>query len=418
MSFPLPNLLVPERALSVSEFTRYLQMRLEGDEQLQQIWITGEVSSASQYNSGLFFTLQDPEVKASLNCVVWNSALSRLMTQPTAGAKIVVLGTLRIYPPRGQYQLMVNQVLPGGEGLQALRYRQLRDRLAEEGYFDSDRKQPIPSHPQIVAVITSPQAAAWGDIQRTLKRRYPGLHVLFSPALVQGEQSPNSIIKAIQRVETDGRAEVMIIARGGGATEDLAAFNDERVVKAIANCSIPIISGIGHQRDESLADLAADLHVHTPTAAADRAVPELSTLVSEHEERTLTLIDVAQNYFNQHQHQLNLLQNRLRRLQPDRQIAREQQTLDWKRRQLIQLTLQALQQQTQKCDYLRQKLATLDPHNVLKRGYALVRSENGEIIRSVSSLKSEQELSIELGEGKVKVKILETFYQQESSLGT
>jgi exodeoxyribonuclease VII large subunit len=140
--------------------------------------------------------------------------------------------------------------------------------------------------------------------------------------------------------------------------------------------------------------------------------------VSEHEERTLTLIDVAQNYFNQHQHQLNLLQNRLRRLQPDRQIAREQQTLDWKRRQLIQLTLQALQQQTQKCDYLRQKLATLDPHNVLKRGYALVRSENGEIIRSVSSLKSEQELSIELGEGKVKVKILETFYQQESSLGT
>ncbi|MBP0027768.1 exodeoxyribonuclease VII large subunit [Roseofilum reptotaenium CS-1145] len=407
MTFPLPNLLVPERAVSVNEFTRYLQMRLEGDERLQQIWVTGEVSSASQYSSGLFFTLQDPEVKASLNCVVWNNALSRLMTQPTAGAKIVVLGTLRIYPPRGQYQLMVYQVLPGGEGLQALRYRQLRDRLAAEGYFDPDRKQPIPSHPNIVAVITSRQAAAWGDIQRTLKRRYPGLHVLFCPALVQGEQSPSSIVRAIQQVESDGRAEVIILARGGGATEDLAAFNDERVVKAIAECPIPIISGIGHQRDESLADLAADLYVHTPTAAANRAVPELSTLLNEHEDRCLALIDVAHTYFNQHQHQLNLLRNRLYRLQLDRQITQEEQTLDWKRRQLIQLSLQALQQQTQKCDYLRQKLSTLDPHNVLKRGYALVRSENGEIVRSVSSLKSDQELSIGLGQGQVKVKIVE-----------
>jgi len=407
MTFPLPNLLVPERAVSVSEFTQYLQNRLEGDEYLQQIWITGEVSSASQYSSGLFFTLQDPEVKASLNCVVWNYALSRLMTEPTAGAQVVVLGTLRIYPPRGQYQLMVNQVLPGGEGLQALRYRQLRDRLAEEGYFDRDRKQTIPSHPQIVAVITSPQAAAWGDIQRTLKRRYPGLHVLFCPALVQGKQSPNSIVNAIQRVQTDGRAQVIILARGGGATEDLAAFNDERVVKAIAHCPIPIISGIGHQRDESLADLAADLHVHTPTAAADRAIPQLTTLLSEHQDRTLSLIKVAQTYFDQHQHRLNLLRNRLHRLHPDQQIAREQQTLDWERRQLIQLSLGALQQQSQKCDYLRQKLATLDPHNVLKRGYALVRNQNGEIIRSIDSLELEEELSIEFGQGKVKVKVIE-----------
>jgi len=406
MTFPLPNLLVPERAVSVSEFTRYLQNRLEGDQHLQQIWITGEVSSASQYSSGLFFTLQDPEVKASLNCVVWNHALTRLMTEPTVGAQVVVLGTLRIYPPRGQYQLMVNQVLPGGEGLQALRYRQLRDRLAAEGYFDRDRKQPIPSHPQIVAVITSRQAAAWGDIQRTLKRRYPGLHVLFCPALVQGKQSPNAIVKAIQQVERDGRAEVIILARGGGATEDLAAFNDERVVKAIATCPIPIISGIGHQRDESLADLAADLHVHTPTAAADRAVPELSNLVGDHEDRCLALVNVAQTYFDQYQHQLNLLRNRLSRLQPDRQVAREQETLHWKRRQLIQLTLQALQQQTQKCEHLSQKLATLDPHNVLKRGYAVVRNEKGEIVRSINSLESEQELFIELGEGKVKVKIL------------
>ncbi|MDJ1182321.1 exodeoxyribonuclease VII large subunit [Roseofilum casamattae] len=406
MTSPLPNLLVPETAVSVGDLTAYVQERLEGDEHLHHLWITGEVSSASQYSSGLFFTLQDPEVKASISCVAWKSMLSRLVATPTSGEHIIVLGSLRVYPPRGQYQLIVHQALPAGEGLQALRYRQLRDRLSALGYFDLERKRQLPSHPQIVAAITSPQAAAWGDIRRTLKRRYPGLHVLFSPALVQGKQSPASIVKAIRRVERDGRAEVIILARGGGATEDLAGFNDERVVEAIANCSIPIISGIGHQRDESLADLAADLCVHTPTAAADYAVPELETLTSEHEERCLTLKNAMQTYLDRQDDRLQRLRNSLERLQPDRQIERERQTLHWKRRQSIQLILQYLQRETQRCEYLRQKLATLDPNRVLKRGYAVVRTEEGAIARSTTSLQLDRELSIQLSEGTVHVKIV------------
>lgn len=407
MTANLPNLLVPETPISVGGITAYIQTLLEEDSQLRTLWIIGEVSSANRYGSGLFFTLQDPDIKATISCVAWNSYLNKFVTLPVTGEQIVVLGSLRVYPPRGQYQLIVNQVLPAGEGLQALRYRQLRDRLATEGLFDPKYKRPLPPHPQTVAVVTSPQAAAWGDIQRTLKRRYPGLQVLFSPALVQGTQAPESIVAAIARVEYDGRAQELILSRGGGAVEDLACFNDERVVRAIANCSIPVIAGIGHQRDESLADLAADVCAHTPTAAAVQAVPELASLEEEHRERINGLNKAANYQLDIAKNQLLRLRNQLRRLQLDRQLQQEAQTLNWKRQQLVQFAYQQIQQASQKCQYLEQKLATLDPHRVLQRGYAVVRQTNGEIARRASQLKPGEELHVRLDRGQIKVKITE-----------
>lgn len=407
MSSLLPSLLIPETALSVGGLTAAIQGLLEEDERLQQVWVTGEVSSANRYPSGLFFTLQDPEAKASISCVAWSQTANKLITVPVPGEQIIVLGSLRVYPPRGQYQLVVYQALPAGEGLQALRYRQLRDRLAAEGVFDLSRKRSLPKHPQVVAVVTSPQAAAWGDIQRTLKRRYPGLQVLFSPAVVQGEQAPDSIVAAIQRVERDGRAQVLILSRGGGAVEDLVCFNHEWVVRAIANCSIPIIAGIGHQRDESLADLAADFCVHTPTAAADQAVPELAILELEHQERIERLDMAMQAALHHHQHKLQQLKNRLYRLQLDKRLQQEAQVLHWKRRQIVQLTTQYLQQEIQRCEYLNQKLASLDPRKILKRGYAVVRQENDSIARSTQDLKVGDRLSIQLAEGQLTVTITE-----------
>lgn len=219
-----PSLLVPDSALSVAGLTAYIQVLLEQDDHLRQVWVTGEVSSANRYRSGLFFTLQDPDAQASISCVVWNSHLDRLVTLPTPGEQLILLGRIHVHPQRGQYQLIIWQVLPGGEGLRALRYRQLRHRLEAEGLFDPARKRPLPLHSKTVAVVTSPQAAAWGDIQRTLRRRYPGLHVVFSPALVQGEQAPAAIVQAIQRVERDGRADVLILSRGGGSIEDFSVF--------------------------------------------------------------------------------------------------------------------------------------------------------------------------------------------------
>jgi len=394
-------------ALSVAGLTDYIRLLLEQDEQLRQVWITGEVSSANHHRSGLFFTLQDPDGTAAIKCVVWNSQVTKLMQLPKVGEQIIILGSIRLYPQRGEYQLSVWQALPAGMGLQALRYQQLRNRLLSEGLFDSQRKQPLPPHPQTIAVVTSPTAAAWGDIQKTLKHRYPGLQVLFSPATVQGEQAPESIVKAIARVEADGRAEVLILSRGGGAVEELACFNDERVVRAVAECTIPVITGIGHQRDESLVDLVADVCVHTPTAAAEMVVPALSELYAQHQQRIDTLYDAVHEVRTSAATKLQTLCNRMQRLGLDRQVKQEMQKLQWKRQQLVQITSRRSQQSTQHLEMLRQKLATLDPKAVLQRGYAVVRQENGAIARAANDLTVGQDLLVQLGQGEVKVKVTE-----------
>lgn len=412
MTSNLPNLLIPDMALSVAGLTAYIQALLEQDDQLRQVWVTGEVSSASRYRSGLFFTLQDPDVKASINCVVWNSQLGKLATLPSPGEQLIILGRIHVHPQRGSYQLIVWQALPAGEGLRALRYRQLRKRLEAEGLFNPERKKALPPFPQTIAVVTSPQAAAWGDIKRTLKRRYPGLHVLFSPALVQGDQAPVSIVQAIERVNRDGRAEVLILSRGGGAIEDMACFNDERVIRAIATCPIPVVAGIGHQRDESLADLVADVCAHTPTAAAEQAVPQLADVYSEHQERIAALQQAMSHRLNSTYDQLHRLRGRLQRLYIDRQIRQQTQAIAWIRQRLMQSTAQRLQQSIQHCQLLRQKLVTLDPEAVLRRGYALVRQDSGAVVRSAAEVTPGQPLTIQLAQGQVEVEVSKILSQR------
>jgi exodeoxyribonuclease VII large subunit len=406
MTSSLPNLLVPPAVLSVAGLTDYIQLLLEQDEELLQIWVTGEVSSAHRHRSGLFFNLQDPDAQATIRCVVWGNQLERLTVLPVPGEQVILLGRMRLYPQRGEYQLLVWQAFPAGEGLRALRYRQLRERLAAEGLFDPLRKRALPIHPQTIAVVTSIQAAAWGDIQRTLKSRYPGLHVLLSPALVQGDMAPAAIVHAIERVVADGRAEVLILSRGGGATEDMVCFNDERVVRAIAECPIPVIAGIGHQRDESLADLVADVYAHTPTAAAQQAVPDLEELYAAHRERLHTLVAVAQNCFDVAEDQLHYQQERLQRLQLPRQLSQKLKTLTGLQERLVRAANQQVQQRQQQLQLLGQQLRSLDPEAVLKRGYAVVRQADQSVVKSSAQLVPNQELTLEFSQGKARVKVL------------
>ncbi|MBF2079389.1 MAG: exodeoxyribonuclease VII large subunit [Synechococcales cyanobacterium T60_A2020_003] len=401
-----PRLTVPEMALSVAGLTRYIQSLVEEDVQLRQVWVTGEVSSVNHHPKGLFFTLQDPDDKAAIACVVWRSQASRLATLPKIGEQVIVLGQVRLYAPRGEYRLVGWQVLPAGEGLLALREKQVRDRLRAEGLFASERKRPLPVHPQTVAVVTSPQAAAWGDIQRTLRHRYPGLRVLLSPAQVQGELAPVSIVRAIQRVERDGRAEVLILARGGGASEDLACFNDERVVRAVADCSIPVIAGIGHQRDETLADLVADAYAHTPTAAAEKAVPDLRLLQDDHRQRTEILVQALRERVYIAQDEQQRLRSRLHRVRLDQSLQHEQESLDWMRDRLITLVRHRLQSSNQHCQRLRDTLTTLDPESVLKRGYAVVRDQKGGVVRSPVGLYAGQHLMVQFTEGSAEVEVV------------
>ncbi|MFB2739001.1 exodeoxyribonuclease VII large subunit [Umezakia ovalisporum] len=399
------NSVIPDTALSVGRLTDYIRFLLEQKDELRQVWVTGEVSSASNHAKGLFFNLQDPNSTAVIKCVVWKSKIAKLAQMPTKGERLIILGSIAVYPQRGEYQLSVSQVIPAGAGLQALRYEQLKNRLLAEGLFDEQRKRALPLHPQIIAVVTSPTGAAWGDIQKTLKERYPGLQVLFSPATVQGEQAPDSIVKAINRVNGDGRAEVLILSRGGGAVEDLACFNDERVVRAVAGCSVPVITGIGHQRDESLADLVADVCVHTPTAAAETVVPSLSDLYIQHRQMIVALRKAVGEFEEGAEKKLQGLRHGLRRLGLDRKVQQEIQQLGWHKRQLVQGTLGRWQQGRQHLQLLEEKLASLDPKAVLQRGYAVVRRENGAIARSGSELAVGEDLLILLGQGKVKVKV-------------
>ncbi len=402
------------KAVSVAGVTEYIQLLLEGDEQLRNIWVIGEVSSARQHGSGCFFSLQEADGSATLSAVVWRSQLPKLSVMPTVGEQVVVLGQLKVYPKRGSYQLTTWQVLPAGAGLQALRYRQLRNRLASEGLLDDANKRPLPTFPNCIAVVTSPQAAAWGDIQQTLTQRHPGLRVLLSPAIVQGEQAPRSIVKAIERVSKDGRADVLLLGRGGGATEDLVCFDDERVVRAIATCPIPVITGIGHERDESLADLVADACAHTPTAAAEQIVPALSNLRYFHTQLLQRLAQATGTKLYQEKNNLQQLYLRLQRLKPDSQRNQAQLAQHWR----IQRLLQALQQQFQARQHqhqlLTEKLATLDPNAVLRRGYALVREASGNVVSQANTLSPGDHISVRLGQGHIEAEVL-NITQKKSS---
>jgi exodeoxyribonuclease VII large subunit len=397
---------VPEAALSVAGLTRYIQALLEQDPQLSQVWVVGEVSSAAERNGHLFFTLQDTDGGAAIQAVVWRSQRSTLVALPTPGEQVFLLGQIRVYAQRGQYQLNALQILPAGAGLQALRRQQLQQRLAVEGLFDPDLKRPLPPYPLRVAVVTSAQAAAWGDIQRTLQQRQPGLQVLLSPAIVQGAQAAATIAAALDRVSQDRRAEVVILARGGGAREDLDAFDDEQVVRAIATCPMPVITGIGHERDETLADLAADFCAHTPTAAAEAAVPHIADLWDAHAGHSQALKTALQSAVQMHYERVADLRRRLEQLHLDRTLQQEQQQLVWRQQQLRQIVQYRLQAAHQQCQHLAQTLQTLDPESVLQRGYAIVRAKGDRVVNTAQTVAVGDTLQVQLGQGALTVKVL------------
>lgn len=414
----LADLTGGDLVLSVAGIAGYLQSLLAEDPYLVRLWVVGEISSSSPHRNGhLFLTLMDPESGDGLKGVVWAHQVAKLTFLPQVGQQVIALGQIRTYSKTSTYQIQIWQILPAGEGLLALQYQQLRTRLSAEGLFDPELKRLLPSHPSCIAVVSSPQAAAWGDVQRTLRSRYPGLQVLFSPAIVQGDQAPDSIATAIQRVERDGRAELVILARGGGAAEDLVCFNDERVVRAVAECRIPVITGIGHQRDESLADLAADHQAHTPTAAAERAVPRLIDLEEEQQDLAQRLMQVVVNYLRDQEESIVDLTQQLEGLQIQYQLREHHQDLEVLQERLIRSVQQRFQQTELRQRSLQEQLEALDPREVLRRGYALVRQQSGAWVRS-PHIPIGTELTIEFASGQLRARVTDSELTPEKITST
>ncbi|MDP9270726.1 MAG: exodeoxyribonuclease VII large subunit, partial [Chloroflexota bacterium] len=264
---------VPPRILRVTDLNRRVRSLLDGDPQLADVWVEGEISAPSFPPSGhCFFTLKD--AASQVRAVIFREELGRALVRPEHGMAVICHGRIRAYEPQGVYQLYVESLTPAGPGDLHARYEQLRARLAAEGLFDADRKRPLPRWPRRIGVVTSPVGAVWQDIRNVVRRRYPLVELVLAPAAVQGEAAAPAIATALQRLYRQPGLDLVIVARGGGSLEDLWAFNDERVVRSIVAAPVPVIAGVGHESDVTLADFAADVRAATPSAAAELAVPD------------------------------------------------------------------------------------------------------------------------------------------------
>jgi len=391
---------------TVSGLTRYLSQRLAEDPLLQDVWVEGEISNLSRPTSGhLYFTLKDDA--AQLRCVMWRSEAARLRLALSDGMAVTAHGYISIYEAGGLYQLYVDSLRPAGEGALFQEFLRLKERLAAEGLFDTARKRPIPSRARRIGVITSPTGAALRDILHVLRRRNPLAEVVFAPAPVQGEDAPPRLVEALERLNRIARPDVILLARGGGSLEDLWAFNDERLVRAIVASTAPVISGVGHETDFTLADFAADLRAPTPTAAAELATPitleDLRAIWQNQQERLRAGLQTA--LVNRRQ-ALRQLQTRLEFSSPARRIQSERQRLDEWARRLIAAPLQRLHLTRTRLRGLEDHLHALNPWAVVQRGYAIVtRQTDGQIITSRQSVQRGEALQVRVRDGAFGVAV-------------
>jgi exodeoxyribonuclease VII large subunit len=395
----------PASSYTVFELNSYLRALIESDSQLQDIWVKGEVSNLSIPKSGhMYFTLKDAQ--ASLRCVMWRNQVLRLANPPQDGSAVEVHGSISVYEAGGQYQLYADQIRPAGEGLLYQEFIRLKNKLEAEGLFDEDHKRPIPPAPSVIGVVTSPTGAAIRDIINTLSRRYPLVRVVVAPAAVQGEAAPLEIVRAIELLNQFIQPDVMLVCRGGGSIEDLWAFNDESVARAIYHSTTPVISGVGHETDFTIADFTADLRAPTPTAAAELAVPDQFELRGILLERFQSLGRAASEILDEKHWNLTQTHNLLQRFSPTARLASARQRTDELYRQgeravRYQIQLARTQNQGQ-----FQQLAALNPNGVLQRGYAVVTS--GEtLVKSKSDVHSGDGLKIQVSDGAFHAEVTE-----------
>jgi exodeoxyribonuclease VII large subunit len=435
------------RVYTVSELN--LQIRRLLDERFGEVWVSGEISGVRLASSGhYYFTLKDGE--SQIKCACFRMAARYLRFKPADGVAAIARGRLDVYDARGEYQLLVEHLEPQGYGALQFAFEQLKKKLAAEGLFEAARKRPLPKYPQRIGLVTSPQGAVISDMINILSRRFPGLHIRLYPAQVQGEGAVEQVSRAIRWFSQSEWADVVIVARGGGSLEDLWTFNEEGVARAIAECSVPVVSAVGHETDFTIADFVADLRAPTPSAAAElvvctrdqvlesifscrraleqqiryrlsisarrlheRGVDRASSVVHRAlgrgfqrlDELDRCSVDALRRQLWKQRQQWQQLDTDLRRMDLRLRLAQARQRQQALSERLQVRTKDILRQSRAELESLTVQLSHLSPLNVLDRGYAIVQDTNGTIIRSSSEVESGAEVDIRLAHGRLHAEV-------------
>ncbi|WNS74177.1 exodeoxyribonuclease VII large subunit [Bacillus sp. DTU_2020_1000418_1_SI_GHA_SEK_038] len=440
-----------QRYLTVNALTKYIKRKFDADPHLQDVLVKGEISNFKQHSSGhMYFTLKDE--KARVLAVMFSSNNRGMKFSPENGMKVLIRGDLTVYEPSGQYQIYIKEMHPDGIGDLYLAFEQLKERLEKEGIFSPQNKKPIPKFPKTVGIITSPTGAAIRDILTTIKRRYPVVNITIFPALVQGLQAAPSIVKQIQLANELNEADVLIIGRGGGSIEELWAFNEEEVAKAIFHSQIPIISAVGHETDFTIADFVADLRAPTPTGAAEMAVPHIEDLTERILNRESRLLRALKEQMTLKSERLSRIQKSYAFRYPQKLYEQKLEQVDrlteqlergsrklfhqkideWQkiqkrmqRKPLNDLLLASKEQQEKMQKQLNKiilnilaakekdfshKIATLEALNPLKimdRGYSLVYTKEENLVKSVKQIKENDQVKIKVPDGIINCLVTE-----------
>lgn len=393
--------------LSVSQLNRYIKMNFDADENLANIFISGEISNfTNHYRTGhLYFTLKDDS--AAVRAVMFNSSAKRLKFMPEDGMKVIARGRVSVYEASGQYQLYVDDMQPDGVGALNLAYEQLKEKLQKEGLFSEHHKKPLPPYPEKVGVITSPTGAAVRDIINVLGRRFPYAEIVFCPVLVQGDGAHLQLTDAVNLFNSERAADVIIIGRGGGSIEDLWEFNDEGLARAVYNSEIPVISAVGHETDFTICDFVADMRAPTPSAAAELAVPDANELQYALSALNNRMFLNVSSGIADRRSRLEYLTSKGALKSPDEMLSNRSQRLDTAFSKMLSSYENRIGGKKVEFISAATALSKLDPMSVLMRGFAFVSDKNGKNVYSSQALAKGDKINVRFHDGSAVCEVKE-----------
>ena len=411
--------MIEPKIFTVGQINRYIRNLLENDFVLSSLLVKGEISNFKAHSSGhLYFTLKD--ASGALSCVMFRQDAAGLPFEPENGMQVVVYGHVSLYEKTGQYQLYAEFLEPLGIGTLQVAFEQLKEKLAAEGLFDGDFKREIPKNPSCIAVITSPTGAAVRDILQIVKRRDPNVKVAIFPTLVQGEQAAVDIVHSLKLVNEWGKADVIILGRGGGSMEDLWCFNDENVARAVFASEIPVISAVGHETDFTITDFVADMRAPTPSAAAELATTPLTERREAFHRLELRLERDVSALLTSCRRRLDLLKSRPVMERPLERIYRTMMDVEETQQRLDKEMTNRLMQRAERWQYLTNRLEAASPLAVMSRGYVMAVASSGKLLTSVKQAEVGDRVTLHLQDGKMETNIQEkevfTHGEEESHL--